>query len=56
LFDVKPAISSTGTLTYTLKPGATGTRTVTVKLKDNGGGGGGLDTSPAQTFVITVTP
>jgi hypothetical protein len=55
LFDVKPAISSTGTLTFTLKPGATGSRTVTVKLKDNGGGGGALDTSPDQTFVITVT-
>ncbi len=55
LFDVKPTISSTGTLTFTLKAGATGTRTVTVKLKDNGAGGAALDTSPAQTFVITVT-
>ena len=54
LFTVKPAISSTGTLTYTLKPGASGTKTVTVKLKDDGGGGA-VDTSPDQTFTITVT-
>ena len=55
LFTVKPAISPTGTLTYTLRPGASGTTTITVKVKDNGGGGG-LATSPNQTFVITVIP
>jgi hypothetical protein len=54
LFSVKPAISSSGTLTYTLRSGVTGTTTVSVKLKDNGGGGA-VDTSPAQTFTITVT-
>ena len=47
-----PAISPTGTLTYTLKPGATGTKTVTVKVTDNGTP---AQTSPDQTFTITVT-
>ncbi len=56
LFTVKPAISSSGTLTYTLRPGASGTISISVKLKDNGGGGAGLDTSAAQTFTVTVTP
>jgi hypothetical protein len=56
LFSVKPAISATGTLTYTLKPGATGSRIVTVTLNDHGGGGAGLEKSPSQTFTITVTP
>ena len=53
LFTVPPSVSSTGTLTYTLKPGATGTKTVTVKLKDNGGGGPSRDES-TETFTITV--
>ena len=51
----QPAISPTGTLTYTLEPGASGTTTITVRVQDNGGGGG-LATSPNQTFVITVIP
>ena len=56
LFNVAPAISSDGTLTFTPKPGATGTVTVTVKLHDNGGtANGGADTSAAQTFTIQLT-
>ncbi|MDQ1713087.1 MAG: large repetitive protein [Frankiaceae bacterium] len=53
LFLVPPAIDATsGDLTYT--PGAIpGSTTVTVTLHDNGGG---ADTSPPQTFVITVAP
>ncbi len=55
LFSANPTISPTGTLAYTLKPGASGTTTITVRVQDNGGGGG-LATSPNQTFVITVIP
>ena len=57
LFSVQPAISPTGTLTYTAAPNAFGTATVTVILSDNGGTlNGGVDASAAQTFTITVTP
>ena len=41
-----------GTLKYTLAAGANGTANVSVILKDNGGG---VDTSDAQTFVVTVS-
>jgi CSLREA domain-containing protein len=57
LFSVQPAISSTGTLTYTPAANSNGTATVSVTLKDNGGTtNGGVDTSAAQTFTITVNP
>ena len=56
LFAVQPAISSTGTLTYTPAANANGTATVTVRLHDSGGVlNGGVDTSAAQTFTITLT-
>jgi CSLREA domain-containing protein len=55
LFSVAPAISSTGTLTYTPAADASGSATITVKLKDNGGtANGGVDTSASQTFTISV--
>ena len=55
LFSVQPAISSSGTLTFTPASNASGTATVTVTLKDNGGtANGGSDTSGSQTFSITV--
>ncbi len=42
-------------LTYTLTANASGVATVTVMLRDNGGTlNGGVDTSAAQTFTITV--
>jgi hypothetical protein len=57
LFSSGPAISSSGTLTYTPAANAGGSATITVNLKDNGGtANGGVDTSPSQTFTITVTP
>jgi VCBS repeat-containing protein len=57
LFSVQPAISATGTLTYTPAANASGTATVTVRLTDNGGtANGGVDQSAEQTFVITVNP
>ena len=56
LFSIAPAISPAGTLTYTSAPNATGVSTLTVVLQDNGGtADGGVDTSAAQTFTITVT-
>ena len=56
LFSAGPAIDAAGTLTFTPAGGVTGQSTVTVRLKDDGGTAhGGVDTSPAQTFVITVT-
>jgi len=56
LFSTPPAISSTGTLTYTPATHANGSATVTVSLQDNGGtANGGLDSSAVQTFTITVT-
>ncbi|MGE5609601.1 MAG: Ig-like domain-containing protein, partial [Bacillota bacterium] len=56
LFAVLPAIDpATGTLTYTPATDAFGVATVTVRLKDDGGTAlGGVDTSAAQTFTITI--
>jgi hypothetical protein len=55
LFSSQPAVSSSGTLTYTPAANAFGTATVTIYAQDNGGtSGGGVDTSPSQTFTITV--
>jgi len=55
LFSVAPAISSTGTLTYTPVANANGSATITINLKDNGGtANGGVDTSATQNFTITV--
>ena len=57
LFSAQPAIAANGTLSYTPAANAHGSATVTVSLSDNGGtGNGGVDTSPSQTFAITVTP
>src|SRR5207249_8005808 len=57
LFSSQPAISATGTLTYTPATEANGFATVTVQIHDNGGtANGGVDTSAPQTFMITVNP
>src|SRR2546426_6482513 len=57
LFSAQPAVSASGTLTYTPAANANGSATVTVQVHDNGGTtNGGVDTSAAQTFTITVTP
>jgi predicted extracellular nuclease len=50
LFSAQPAIDDTGTLTYTPVADANGTTTVTVSLFD------GTDSSPDQSFTITITP
>jgi CSLREA domain-containing protein len=55
LFSAGPAISPTGTLTYTPATNANGSASITIVLKDNGGtANGGQDTSAPQTFTITV--
>ena len=58
LFSAQPDIDeATGTLTYTPAAGQTGTATVSVFLTDDGGtANGGNDTSPTETFTITVAP
>ena len=56
LFSSQPAIAGDGTLTFTPAANAHGTATVTVQAHDDGGtDNGGVDTSAAQTFTITVT-
>lgn len=56
LFSVQPAVSSSGTLTYTAAANASGSATVTISLSDDGGTAhSGVDTSAAQTFTISVT-
>ncbi len=55
LFSAQPSIAANGTLTYAPAANANGSATVTVQLHDNGGtANGGIDTSAAQTFLITV--
>ncbi len=57
MFAAGPAVSSTGTLTYTPAANANGSATITLRLQDNGGtANGGVDTSAAQNFTITVNP
>ena len=52
-----PAISNTGTLTYTPATDVSGSTTITVVAHDSGGAAnGGEDTSTPRTFVITVGP
>src|SRR5207237_32767 len=56
LFAVQPAITPTGTLSYTPALNANGSTTVTVVLRDNGGTlDGGVDASASQTFTINLT-
>ena len=56
LFSEQPTISATtGTLTFTPAQDANGQATVTVSLSDDGGvDNEGQDTSPDQTFTITI--
>ena len=57
LFLMQPAVSASGTLTFTPAADSNGTATVTVIAHDNGGtASGGADTSAPQTFTITVAP
>jgi type VI protein secretion system component Hcp len=57
LFQVQPAISANGTLTFTPAAGKVGATAVKVFLQDNGGTqDGGVDKSLEQTFRIIILP
>jgi large repetitive protein len=60
LFSAGPTITRSGsfaTLTFTPAANAFGTATIGVKVQDTGGTAfGGQDTSPVQTFDITINP
>jgi uncharacterized delta-60 repeat protein len=56
IFSSAPAISSEGTLTYTLNGTTAGTASLSVTLTDDATAGGAALTSAAQTFTITVDP
>ena len=54
IFATAPAIAADGTLTWE-PSGVTGVANLTIQLSDDGGtANGGVDTSPSQSFVITV--
>ena len=54
-FSAQPIINPAGLLSYTVVSGVTGLVTVTVHAVDNGGtANGGVDTSAAQTFTLSV--
>jgi hypothetical protein len=55
LFDVEPAVSAAGDLTYTFAQNASGSALVTVRLVDDGGtANGGSDTSSPYLFPVTA--
>ncbi len=55
LFSRLPAVSATGTLTFTPAPNAYGTTVVSVVAIDDGGTShGGIDTSAPQSFTIAI--
>jgi len=57
LFEVGPAIAADGTLTFRTKADAHGTALITVRARDDGGtAAGGVDTSAAQAFTLTIAP
>ena len=57
LFTIQPRIGANGALTFAPATDANGVATVTVRVRDDGGTAhGGVDTSPAQTFSLTIVP
>ncbi len=56
LFSALPTVAADGTLSFTPAMDVSGTASITIALRDNGGtDNGGVNTSAAQTFTITVT-
>lgn len=57
LFAVGPSVSAGGDLSFTPAADAHGSATLSLVLEDDGGtAAGGVDSSPAQSFVVQVTP
>ncbi|WP_376690798.1 tandem-95 repeat protein [Wenzhouxiangella sp. EGI_FJ10409] len=57
LFSTGPTVDTAGNLSYTPAADAFGTSEFDVAVQDDGGtANGGTDTSPVQTFTITVNP
>jgi hypothetical protein len=57
LFSVQPAVAADGTLNFTPAAGQIGSANVSLALMDDGGiSNGGVDTSPPQSFTITIVP
>ncbi len=57
LFLQQPAINAVGQLSYAPNPSFSGVATVSVWIHDDGGtANGGVDTSPLQTFTISIDP
>ena len=57
LFSVQPTVTSGGNLSYTPALNANGLATVTITLSDDGSGvPPNANTSPQQTFTITINP
>jgi VCBS repeat-containing protein len=55
LFQVAPAVTPAGVLTFTPKAATSGAATITIRARDNGGTNrGGVDASATQTFAIVV--
>ena len=55
MFAALPSVTNEGELTYEMAPNVFGEATFDLAVQDNGGtDGGGVDTSNAQTFTITV--
>lgn len=55
-FSQAPSVAPDGTLTYTAAANAWGTAQFDLSLSDDGGtDNGGVDTSPVQSFTLTVT-
>ncbi|HUY34022.1 MAG TPA: hypothetical protein VMV69_14840 [Pirellulales bacterium] len=54
LFQTLPAVSPSGTLTFTPAPGQTGTAVITLLLRNDSAGAGVRNTSRPQTFRIKV--
>jgi len=57
LFSAQPEVAADGTLSFTPAAGQTGSANVSLALMDDGGtANGGVDTSPTQSFSITIVP
>ena len=56
LFSVQPAVAADGTLSFTPADDANGTANISLELMDDGGtADGGVDTSPTESFSISVS-